>query len=118
LSFINISDEDAGISLDCIKTGEAINPNLYYNITLKNDNFNDDNWLQYNFSDENINLQKGDIVSFKGTNQNGFSYYNTEIDRRTILFKISTGLIKSVGSVMSLINENCIVNTIPCDYCF
>ena len=74
--------------------------------------------------DDNVMIQEGEKVYFRGYNPTGFShdpfdtyFQSTDYeDRRCTLFH-SGGLYVS-GNIMSLIDGEGVTTTIPCDYCF
>ncbi|MCQ2976272.1 MAG: bacterial Ig-like domain-containing protein, partial [Bacteroidales bacterium] len=80
-------------------------PNIDYSINSKND------WKVLNPT-ENIQLQKGDFIYFRGDNPNGITEATTSIQ-----FTMS-GSISASGNIMSLIDVTNETKTIPSEYCF
>ena len=75
-----------------------------------------ENWTQWDYANETLNLPAGETLYFKGDNSTGF--YSNNGERRR--FVLNTGKVNASGNIQSLVYDDNFVNnnTIPCNYCF
>ncbi len=77
-----------------------------------------ENWTQWDYANETLNLPAGETLYFKGDNSTGFSTSTTSGMYNSFVLK--TGRVKAHGNVQSLLYDDNFVNnnTIPNISCF
>ena len=75
-----------------------------------------ENWTQWDYANETLNLRAGETLYFKGDNSTGFCRGSSSQAR----FALTTGQVRGHGNIQSLVYDDNFVNnnTIPCASCY
>ena len=98
--------QDASVGLTSSKTGGV-------DIKYSSDG---ENWTQWDYANETLNLPAGETLYFKGNNPNGFSGQSDS----NSTFQLNNGNVSGHGNIQSLLYDDNFTNnnTIPSNYCY
>lgn len=98
--------QDASVGLTSSKTGGV-------DIKYSSDG---ENWTQWDYANETLNLPAGETLYFKGNNPNGFSGQSGS----NSTFQLNNGNVSGHGNIQSLLYDDNFTNnnTIPSNYCY